>query len=51
MDRRTFAPGNWVGIGTAIGVVIFAATNQPVWIALGVAIGAALSWRNSNSQN
>ena len=35
--------GAFIGIGTAIGVTVFAATNEPVWIALGVAIGAALS--------
>ena len=37
--------GNWVGVATAIGAAVFAATNEPVWIALGVAVGAALSWR------
>ena len=37
--------GNWVGVGTAIGAVVFAATNEPVWIAAGVAVGAALGWQ------
>ena len=37
--------GSWIGIGTAFGVVVFAATNEPVWIAVGVAIGAALGWK------
>ena len=36
--------GNWIGVGVAIGAVIFALTNEPVWIALGVAIGAALGF-------
>ena len=34
-----------VGVGTAIGAAAFAATNEPVWIAVGVAIGAALGWQ------
>ena len=34
--------GNWIGGGTAIGTAVFALTNEPVWIAVGVAIGAAL---------
>ena len=43
--------GNWIGVGTAIGAVIFAATNEPTWLAVGVAIGAALSWRKSKIKN
>ena len=30
-------------LGTAIVAAIFAATNEPVWLAVGVALGAALS--------
>jgi len=41
-DKKKFG-GSMVGIGAAIGVAIFAATNEPVWIAVGVALGAALS--------
>jgi hypothetical protein len=36
--------GNWIGVGTAIGVAAFAATKEPTWIAVGVAVGAALDW-------
>ena len=36
--------GNWVGVGVAIGAVIFALTGEPVWIAVGVALGAAIDW-------
>ncbi len=45
--------GQWIGVGTAIGVAVFAATNEPVWIAVGVAMGAALGsgWRKSKDQN
>ncbi len=38
--------GNWIGVGTAIGVAVFATTNDPTWIGVGVAIGAALSLSN-----
>ena len=43
--------GSWIGIGTAFGVVVFAATNEPVWIAVGVAIGAALGWKKPKTKN
>ena len=43
--------GSWIGIGTAIGVVVFATTNEPVWIAVGVAIGAALGWKKPKTKN
>ena len=32
--------GNWIGVGAAI----FALTAEPVWIAVGVALGAAIDW-------
>ena len=37
--------GNWIGVGTAIGVAVFAATKEPTWIPVGVAVGAALAWK------
>ena len=36
--------GNWIGVGTALGACAFVLTREPIWIALGVAIGAALDW-------
>ena len=36
--------GAWVGVGTAIEVAVYALTSEPTWIAVGVAIGTALSW-------
>ena len=36
--------GNWIGVGVAIGAVVFVLTKEPVWIAVGVAIGAAIDW-------
>ena len=41
--------GNWIGVGTAKGAPIFAATNEPTWLAVYVAIGAAVGWRKSKS--
>ena len=41
--------GNWIGVGTAIGAVIFALTQEPVWIAIGVAIGAGLDWSSKKN--
>jgi uncharacterized protein YaaW (UPF0174 family) len=35
--------GNWFGVGTGVGATIFALTGEPVWIAIGVALGAAIS--------
>ena len=43
--------GNWIGVGTAIGAAVFAATNEPVWIADGVAIGATLGWQKPNKRD
>ena len=43
--------GNWIGVCTAIGVALFAATNEPTWIAVGVAIGAALGVRKPKGQH
>ena len=30
---------------------VFAATNEPTWIVVGVAIDAALGWRKPKNQN
>ena len=37
--------GHWIGVGTALGASAFVLTREPIWIALGVAIGAALDWQ------
>ena len=42
--------GNWIGVCTATGATLFAATNEPTWIAVGVAIGAALGVRKPKGQ-
>ena len=41
----------WVGAGPALGVTVFAITNEPTWIAVGIAIGSVLSWRMPKIQN
>ena len=43
--------GNYIGVGVAIGVAIFALTHEPVWIALGVSIGAALGYKRKKDKN
>ena len=34
--------GKWIGVGLTTGIVVFAFTDQPTWIAIGVIVGAAL---------
>lgn len=36
--------GSWLAAGAGIGVAIFALTSDPVWIGVGVALGAAIDW-------
>ena len=45
MNKKIKNTGSMIGVGTAIGAAVFAATNEPTWLAVGVALGAALSWR------
>jgi hypothetical protein len=40
MDMTT---GAGVGIGTAIGVALYVATDEPVWLAVGIALGSLKS--------
>ena len=49
--KNTDNGGNWIGVGTARGAAVFAVTNEPVWRAVGVAIGAALGWRKTKNKN
>ena len=42
--------GSWIGVCTAIGAGMYAATNEPTWIAVGVAIGAALGSENQKAK-
>ena len=42
--------GNWIGVGAALGALVFVLTSEPVWIAVGVAIGAALDWKRPKNK-
>tara|TARA_A100001037_G_scaffold198832_1_gene177877 strand:+ start:167 stop:316 length:150 start_codon:yes stop_codon:yes gene_type:complete len=39
--------GTWMAVGSGIGTAFFAATDEPSWIAAGIAIGVALHFANS----
>jgi len=41
---------SWIGVATTIGAIVFALTNEPTWIAVGVAVGAALDWRKPKNK-
>ena len=43
-EKNAYNSGNRIGVGVALGAVLFALTKEPVWIAVGVAIGAAIEW-------
>ena len=43
-EKNAYNSGSWIGVGVALGAVLFALTKEPVWIAVGVAIGAAIEW-------
>jgi hypothetical protein len=43
-EKSNYA-GNWIGVSVGFGALVFVLTNEPVWIAVGVAIGAALDWK------
>ena len=42
--------GTWIGVGTGIGAAVYAVTNEPVCIGIGVAVGAVLSWRKRKNK-
>ena len=50
MNKKIKNTGSMIGVGTAIGAAVFAATNEPTWLAVGVALGAALSWKKPKGQ-
>jgi hypothetical protein len=49
-ENSNFA-GNWIGVGVALGGLVFVLTSEPVWIAVGVAIGAALDWKKPKNKD
>ena len=48
--KKPMNTGNWIGVGVALGGLIFVLTSEPVWIAIGVAIGAALDWKRPKNK-
>ena len=48
---HTYNAGNWLGLGTAVGAVIFILTKDPLWIALGVVIDPAIDWKKTKIKN
>lgn len=43
-EKSSYA-GNWIGLGLALGALFFVLTSEPVWIAIGIAVGVALDWK------
>jgi len=43
--KSSWNTGTLIAVGIAIGAGLFAATSEPLWIAVGIGIGAALSLR------
>ena len=50
-NKKVNNAGNGIGAGVALGAVLFVLTNEPVWIALGVAIGATFDWNTSKKDD
>lgn len=48
--KKSNYPGNWIGSSTALGALVFVLTSEPVWIAVGVAIGVALDWKRPKNK-
>ena len=43
--KSSWSAGTLIAVGVATGAGMFAATNEPLWIAVGIGMGAALSLR------
>jgi len=46
--KKSIPAGQWLVLGTAIGAAVFVVTDNPAFIGVGVAIGAALSYQKSS---
>tara|TARA_B100000073_G_scaffold146654_1_gene120733 strand:- start:180 stop:350 length:171 start_codon:yes stop_codon:yes gene_type:complete len=54
MNKKTkssWNTGTLIAVGVAIGAGLFAATSEPLWIAAGIGIGAALSLGKRRGKN
>ena len=49
-EKPSYA-GNWISVSVALGALVFVLTREPVWIAVGVAIGAALDWKRPKNND
>ena len=38
MNKKIKNTGSMIGVGTAIGAAVFAATNEPTWLAVGLSL-------------
>ena len=47
--KSSWNTGTLIAVGVAIGTGIFVATNEPLWIAAGIGVGAALSFRKKKN--
>ena len=41
--KSSWNTGTLIAVGVAIGAGMFAATSEPLWVAVGIGVGAALS--------
>ena len=41
--KSSWNTGTLIAVGVAIGAGLFAATSEPLWVAVGIGVGAALS--------
>ena len=41
--KSSWKTGTLIAVGVAIGAGLFAATSEPLWVAVGIGVGAALS--------
>ena len=48
MKNKKGISDNWIEAGVGIGAMLFALTEDPVWIGVGVALGAGLDWTFRN---
>ena len=49
--KSSWNTGTLIAVGVAIGAGLFAATSEPLWIAAGIGIGAALSLGKRRGKN
>ena len=49
--KSSWNTGTLIAVGVAIGAGLFAATSEPLWIAAGIGIGAALGLGKRRGKN